>query len=99
MALPGAAMAEAEPGWGFMESNAEYAAYGSSLLVEPSLTVRGNVLHIQNAQGSALEVYDVTGKRVILQSIESNDKTVTLNLNKGCYIVRIGKLTRKISLS
>lgn len=47
MALPGAAMAEAEPGWGFMESNAEYAAYGSSLLAEPSLTVRGNVLHIQ----------------------------------------------------
>lgn len=98
MALPGAALAESEPGWGLVESNMEPSEC-SLLLAEPSITVRGNVLHIQNAQGSSLEVYDVTGKRVMLQSIESNDKSVTLNLNKGCYIVRIGKLTRKISLS
>lgn len=100
MTLPMAALAESStaPVWGQLDSNVEPAEF-VSVLAEPTLTVRGNVLHIQNAQGCSLEVYDVTGKRVMLQSIESNEKTVTLNLSKGCYIVRIGKLTRKISLS
>lgn len=64
-----------------------------------SLTVRGDVAHVQNAQDLYLEVYDITGKEVIRIRIESNDKTYDLNLRKGFYILRVGKLTKKISIS
>lgn len=67
--------------------------------VEMSLEVRGNVLHIIGAQGMMLEVYDVTGKRVVSSRIDSNDKRVALGLGKGCYIVKVGKITRKIAIS
>lgn len=65
---------------------------------EPALTVRGNTVQIQNAQGNELEVYDITGKLVVAVAIDSNDKVVKLNLRKGFYIVKVGKLTRRISL-
>ena len=45
------------------------------------------------------EVFDITGKCVVSMRIDSQDKTVHLALGKGCYIVRVGKVTRKVSLS
>lgn len=66
---------------------------------ETSIELHGNMLHIQNAQGLALEVYDITGKRVLMARIDSNDKKISLNLGKGCYIVRVGKITRKIAIA
>lgn len=66
---------------------------------EPELEISGNAVSVKNAQGQRLEVYDVTGKRVLSVYIDSNDKTLTLNLRKGCYILRVGKLTRKVALS
>lgn len=66
---------------------------------EINVELNGNVLHITGAQGSALEVFDITGKKVFSARIDSHDKRITLNLGKGCYIVRVGKITRKIALS
>lgn len=66
---------------------------------EPSLEVEGATVQILNAQGQTLEVYDITGKRVMLVRVDSNDKKVNLNLRKGCYIVKVGKLTRKVAVS
>lgn len=66
---------------------------------EASIELHGNMLHVQNAQGLALEVYDITGKRVMMVRIDSNDKKISLNLGKGCYIVRVGKITRKIAIA
>lgn len=66
---------------------------------EISVEVRGNVIHVRNAQGATLEIYDITGKRVSATRIDSNDKKISLSLGKGCYIVRVGKITRKIALS
>lgn len=66
---------------------------------EPTIEVRGKVLRITNAEGALLELYDLTGRQVIRMQVDSPDKTVSLNLRKGCYIVRVGKLTRKIALN
>lgn len=63
------------------------------------IVVEDNQVHILGAQGAILEIYDVTGKRISAYRIDSNDKTITLNLGKGCYILRVGKTTRKIALS
>lgn len=63
------------------------------------ISVSGTNVRVQNALGAVLEVYSITGVRVFSHKIDSNDKTVDLSsLGKGCYIVKVGKLARKISI-
>lgn len=76
----------------------ETAAAGMTT-AEVSLVVRGNTVQVMHAQGALLEVFDITGKCVVSMRIDSQDKTVHLALGKGYYIVRVGKVTRKVSLS
>lgn len=57
-----------------------------------------NVLHITGGTGQVLEIYNVAGVRLSTTKIDSQEKRVELNLTKGCYIVKVGKTVRKISL-
>ena len=45
-----------------------------------------------------MEVYDITGKKVASIRIESNDKTYELSVPRGCYIIKIGSMARKVYL-
>ncbi len=63
-----------------------------------TMVVRDGNVHITNAEGKNLEVYNVTGVRVALIRIDSNDKQVNLNLSRGCYILKVGKIVRKITI-
>jgi len=63
-----------------------------------SLSVNGSKVHISGADGETLEVYNLTGVKVATIRIDSNDKSMTLNLQRGCYILKVGKLVRKISI-
>lgn len=64
-----------------------------------ALTVSGNTVRIQNATpGSSLEVYNVLGMKVTSIKIDTADKTFTLNLPKGCYILKIENIARKIAI-
>ena len=63
-----------------------------------SLSVNESVLHITGANGMVLHVYNVAGVRVMSVKVEGADKRIELNLPKGCYIVKVGKLVRKISI-
>lgn len=66
-----------------------------------SITISINeesVLRVTGAPGQALYIYNVTGVRVMSIKIDSSDKSVSLNLAKGCYIVKVGKVVRKISI-
>lgn len=58
----------------------------------------GNVLHITNAQGMQLQVFNVAGVCILNVKVDSDDKQFDLNLSKGCYIVKVGKTVRKISV-
>ena len=41
----------------------------------------------------------MTGVKVVTQRIDSSDKVIELdNLPKGCYIIKIGKVARKVYL-
>lgn len=55
-------------------------------------------LHVQNANGLTLYVYNVAG--VIVQTIKVTgvDFSCDLNLPKGCYIIKVGKVVRKVSV-
>ncbi|WP_321436344.1 T9SS type A sorting domain-containing protein [uncultured Bacteroides sp.] len=64
-----------------------------------TLTVTGNNVRVQNAApGSLLEVYNVLGLRVTSIKIDSIDKTITLNIPKGWYILKIENIARKVAI-
>ena len=64
-----------------------------------SITVSGSTVRVKNADGQVMEVYSITGEKVYTQRIESASKTFELNhLQRGYYIVKIGKFARKIYL-
>ena len=63
-----------------------------------SISVNGNTIRVANANGEVLEVFNLTGAKVAAIRIDSPDKTLNLNLSKGCYILKVGKVVRKISI-
>lgn len=68
--------------------------------VEQSISVAfyNGVLHVSGANGQTLQIYNVTGVRIMSFRVEGNDKRYELSLPKGCYIVKVGKVVRKISI-
>ncbi|MBQ8047456.1 MAG: T9SS type A sorting domain-containing protein [Prevotella sp.] len=65
---------------------------------EISITVEGNVLHVTGAQGEVVKIYNVAGVCVQNYKVDGPDKYINLDLTKGCYIVKVGKTVRKISI-
>ncbi|MCD8289030.1 MAG: secretion protein [Prevotella sp.] len=63
-----------------------------------TVSINRNVLHVSGAAGQTLQIYKITGVGVMSVKVDSDDKYYTLDLAKGCYIVKIGKIARKISI-
>ena len=63
-----------------------------------TLSVNGGNVHIVGANGEVMEVFNLTGTKVSSIRIDSADKTFALNLPKGCYLIKVGKIVRKISV-
>ena len=63
-----------------------------------SVSIAGNVLHVVGAEDELLYIYNVTGVRVMSVKVDGNDKRYTLSLPRGCYIVKVGRVVRKISV-
>lgn len=63
-----------------------------------AFTLTNKDLRVQNAESQILKIYNVTGICVATYRIDSNDKTFSLTLPKACYILKVGKVARKISL-
>lgn len=63
-----------------------------------SIVLKGSTLYVNNAGGSVLEIFSLTGTKITAVRIDSNEKTIELSLKKGCYILRIDKLVRKITI-
>ena len=63
-----------------------------------TVSVIGSTINVKNAQNLVMEVYDITGKKVASIRIESNDKTYELSVPRGCYIIKIGSMARKVYL-
>lgn len=57
-----------------------------------------SVLRVTGAVGETLYIYNITGVRVMSIKVDGADKSYSLNLPKGCYIVKVGKMVRKISI-
>lgn len=65
---------------------------------EVTIVVQQSSLIVNNAQGMTLEVVSLTGKQVVKVRIESPSQRVELDIPKGCYIVKVGKVVRKVAI-
>ena len=80
----------------------------SSLLFDPTptaqvedditFTLEGDVVTVTGAQGKSLLVVSLTGRLLASYRITSPSQRVELNLSKGCYILKVGKVVRKVSI-
>ena len=61
------------------------------------ISVSKSTVHINNAEGQVMEVISLTGRHVLSVRIESPAQRIELtNIPKGCYIIKVGKVVRKI---
>ncbi len=79
-------------------SDMAFESLQQEMTEEVTIAVSGQTVTISGAQGEMLEVVSLTGKRVMAMKIESPAQRIELNIPKGCYILKIGKVVRKISL-
>ena len=65
---------------------------------QPVLNTEGNSVTVGGGEGMTLEVVSLTGRAVATYKIESPAQRIDLNLPKGCYILKIGKVVRKVTV-
>lgn len=63
-----------------------------------SISISSSSIRVVGANGQMLYIYNVAGVKIMSIKIDSSDKYYDLNLPKGCYIVKVGKVVRKISV-
>lgn len=63
-----------------------------------SISISSSSIRVVGASGQMLYIYNVAGVKIMSIKIDSSDKYYDLNLPKGCYIVKVGKVVRKISV-
>lgn len=63
-----------------------------------TISVTESAIRVSGAAGQMLSVYNVAGIRIAFVKVESTDKHFDFNLPKGCYIVKVGKIVRKIAI-
>ena len=55
-------------------------------------------IRVVNASGQDYNVYNIAGIKITSGHIESNDEKLNVRLPKGCYILKVGKMVRKITI-
>lgn len=63
-----------------------------------TLSIKDGNVTISGANGEVMEIFNLTGVKVSTIRIDSSEKTFALNLPKGCYLIKVGKIVRKISV-
>lgn len=65
---------------------------------EPVISVQQSSVIVTGAVGETLEVVSLTGKSLMTVRIESPSQRIDLNVPKGCYILKVGKVVRKVTI-
>jgi len=64
----------------------------------PTINIDGNTVTVGGGGGMSMEVVSLTGRAVATYKIEGPAQRIELNLPKGCYILKVGKTVRKITV-
>ena len=62
------------------------------------VTIEGVTAYVTGAQGKELVVVSLTGRQLMNVKIDSPAQRIELNVPKGCYILKVGKVVRKIQV-
>lgn len=65
---------------------------------EVTISYSHGSIYVSGGEGLTLEVISLTGKKVFEQQIDNPSQKFELNIPKGCYIVKVGKVVRKVSV-
>ena len=65
---------------------------------EIGININNQWVTVTGAQGQTLEVISLTGRKLMTVRIDSPAQRIELNVPKGCYILKIGKVARKIAI-
>ena len=65
---------------------------------EISIKAEGRKVHVTGAEDEVLEVYNIAGVKVASFTIDAYEKTINLTVPRGVYILRIGKVARKVNI-
>ena len=79
-------------------SDAEAPAIEQTINEDIVISVSGQTVTISGAQGQTLEVISLTGRCVMSTKTEGPVQRIALNVPKGCYILNIGKVARKVTV-
>ena len=64
-----------------------------------TISVVESAIHVTGGNGMTMTVYRITGDCIAKVRVDGNDKRYDFNLPKGCYIVQVGRVVRKIVIS
>lgn len=70
----------------------------NGLAEEVTIKAEGRKITVNGAENEDLEVFNIAGVKVATYSIDSPAKTITLSVPRGVYILRVGKVTRKVNI-
>ena len=65
---------------------------------EITISYAQGVLYVTGGEGKTVEVVSLTGKKVTEMPVENPVQKFQLDVPKGCYIVKVGSVVRKISV-
>ena len=63
-----------------------------------NITFSEGTLFVTGCEGQTLEIVSLTGKKIMDVKIERPAQKIELNIPKGCYIVKVGNVVRKVSV-
>lgn len=70
----------------------------SALAEEVTIKAEGRRVTISGAEDENLEVFNIAGVKVATYSIDAPNKTINLTVPRGVYILRVGKVARKVNI-
>ena len=76
-----------------------FAAPAETELMSVAAPDGQEVIRVSGAAKQTLVVYYVTGTKAASYAIDTEDQTITTNLQKGVYLLKVGKVVRKVSIS
>ncbi|MBP5777249.1 MAG: T9SS C-terminal target domain-containing protein [Prevotella sp.] len=65
---------------------------------EVTISYSQGSVYVSGGEGLTIEVVSLTGNKVFEEVITSPSQKFDLNIPKGCYIVKVGKVVRKVSI-
>lgn len=65
---------------------------------EVTIKAEGRKVHVAGAEDETLEVYNIAGVKVASYPVDAPEKTITLTVPRGVYILRVGKVARKVNI-